>query len=128
MNFIKSYWKAIGIAIVILIVLGWVGSLTGMNRKLFNMALDNFRTDQSRIVRILEETVTERERELAHVYGELDRVKQQQVQAQAETERLRGKIREIQNQRESIVVPSDPDRLVDELHRLGFKSVHRRKR
>jgi len=128
-SFLKKIpsWGWLALAIGIL----WVWqSLSGWaaTSKLYNMALDNLRQDQSRIVRILEETVTERERELANLYEELDRVKQQQVQARAETEKLKGRIRELQAQRENIVVPGDPDRLVDELRRMGLSSAKRIKR
>lgn len=118
-------WFALAIAILFFwqSLSGWAAS-----RKLYDMALDNLRIDQSKIVETLEEIITERERELANIYEELERVKQQQVQARAETERLKGKIRELQAQRENILVPGDPDRLVDELRRFGIGSAHRIKR
>lgn len=128
MNFIKLHWKFILFGIGALVVLVWIGSVTGMNSKLYNMALDNLRQDQGKIVKILEEIVTEREKELATVYEQLERVKQQQAVAQAETERLKGKISELQAQRDNISIPSDPDRLVDELHRMGLGSASRVKR
>jgi seryl-tRNA synthetase len=118
-------WVTLAIAIFFLwqSLSGWAAS-----RKLYDMALDNLRVDQSKIVETLGGIITERERELATIYEELDRVKQQQAQARAETEKLKGKIRELQAQRENILVPEDPDRLVDELRRFGISSAHRIKR
>ncbi len=102
-------------------------SLSGwaVSRKLYDTALDQLRVDQTRVVRTLEEIVTQREKELADLYQEMERLKQQQALARAETERLKGKIRELQNQRDTIVVPGDPDRIVDELRRRGIGSAHR---
>ncbi len=115
-------WLALALAIFFL----WQ-SLSGwaMSRKFYGIALDQLRTDQSRVVKTLEEIVTQREKELADLYQEMERLKQQQALARAETERLKGKIRELQNQRDTIVVPGDPDRIVDELRRRGIGSAHR---
>ena len=118
-------WLALAIAILFLwqSLSGWAAT-----RKLYDMALDNLRADQVKIIETLQEALTEREKELQDLYAEVARVKQQQVQARAETERLKGRIRELQTQRENIVVPGDPDRLVDELCRMGFSSAKRIKR
>ena len=129
LGFLKKipWWAWLALAIAILFLWqsfsGWAAT-----RKLYDMALDNLRQDQSRIVRILSETITEREKELAGLYEELDRIKAQQIQARAETEKLKGRIRELQAQRENIVVPGDPDRIVDELRRHGISSAHRLRR
>lgn len=129
MNLLKKipWWGWLALALVILFIWqsisGWTAS-----RKLYDMVLDNLRLDQNKIVKTLEQTITDREKELAGLYEELDRIKEQQAQARAETERLKGKIHELQVQRENIVVPGDPDLLVDELRRHGLRSVHRRKR
>jgi hypothetical protein len=129
LTFIKKIplwmWLVLAIGILFLwqSLSGWAAT-----RKLYDMALDNLRIDQSRVVEVLEGALAEREKELANLYGELERLKVQQTQARAETERLRGKIRELQAQRENIIVPGDPDRLVDELRKRGISSAHRRKR
>ncbi len=127
MNFIKTYWKLIVGGIIILIVLFWIGSVTGMNKKLYDMALDNLRIDQSRIVQTLEENQTMYEKEIQKLQTELERIKSQQTIVKAENEKLKGKISELQAQREGIVVSSDPDTLVNDLHKLGIKSAIRRK-
>lgn len=127
MNFIKSYWKLIIGGIVIIVVLFWIGSVTGMNKKLYDMVLDNLRTDQSRIVKTLEENQTMYENEIQKLQSELERIKSQQAVVKAENERLKGKISELQAQRENIIVSSDPDILVNDLHKLGIKSTIRRR-
>lgn len=121
------WWGWVALLIVILFLWqslsGWVAS-----RKLYDMALDNLRHDQNKIIETLEEALTEREKELANLYQDLHLLKTQQAQARAETEKLKGKIRELQVQRENILVPVDPDRLVDELRRFGIGSAHRIRR
>jgi phage shock protein A len=118
-------WLALALAILFLwqSLSGWAAS-----RKLYDMALDNLRQDQSRIVKTLSEIVTEREMELAGVYEQLEAVKQQQAQTRAETERLRGKIRELQARRDTIIVSDNPDTLVNDLRGFGIGTAHRIKR
>lgn len=129
LSFMKKipWWLWIGAFVAVFLIWqnlsGWA-----MSRKLYDMALDNLRQDQSKIVRILEETITEREREIAGLEVEIQDVKKQRAVAQAENERLKGKISELQSQRENIVVPSDPGGIVTELRGLGFGSVYRHHR
>jgi len=125
MVFIKAYWKLILIGITTLLILIWIGSATGTSIKLWNMLVDQIRTDQSKVVKILEQTVTERELEIADLERQVEANRQQQFQVRAENDRLKGSIRELQIKREAVVVSGDPDRIVDELHRLGFQSAGR---
>jgi len=122
----KKWWFWLGLVVVAIFLWQYLTAWS-MSSKLYNMALDDLRVDQTKIVRTLEQTVTEREKELADVYSQLEIIKKRQIVVQIEVERLRGKINELQRQRESYVAPSDPDGLVNELHKLGIGSAHRRK-
>ena len=51
----KIPWKLILIAAGCLFILLLVGSLTGANRKLFNIALDQLREDKSHVIEVQEE-------------------------------------------------------------------------
>jgi len=116
------------VAGIVAILILWQ-SLSGWaySKKLYNMALDNLRTDQSRIVKTLEENQTMYENEIQKLQSELERIKSQQAVVKAENERLKGKVSELQAQRENIIVSSDPDILVNDLHKLGIKSAIRRR-
>ena len=119
------FWLATAIAVFILwqSVSGWAQS-----RKLYNMALDNLRHDQSNVVRVLEENAKMYESELMRVTRELEQLKQHQAAVRAENQRLAGRVYELEREREAIIVPVDPDRLVDGFRKLGLSSAQRRKR
>jgi hypothetical protein len=129
LNFLKKLpwwtWLAAAIAIFILwqSISGWAAS-----RKLYTMALDNLREDQSNVVRVLEENAKIYESELMRVTRELEALKQRQVAVRAENQRLAGRVYELEREREAIIVPNDPNQIVDGFRSLGFKSSHRRRR
>ncbi len=121
-----KWWMWIGVVIVILLfwqyLTGWSTS-----RKLYTLALDNLRTDQTVIVRTLEQTITQRETELADLYKKVDIIQKQRATAQAESERLRGlvdakntEIIKLRKEREAITVPTDITPLADEFRKRGY--------
>jgi len=127
MIWIKAHWKLALIGIGVIIALIWVGSITGTNRKLWNMLANQIRTDQTAIVRTLEDTITQRETELADLYKKVDAIQKQRVTAQAESERLRGlvdakniEIAKLRKEREAIIVPGDINTLADEFRKRGY--------
>ena len=118
-------WLAAAVAIFILwqSISGWAAG-----RKLYNMALDNLRHDQSRVVEVLEENNEMYLKELDRVTHELEQLKQQQAAVRAENQRLAGRIYELERERETLVISSDPDSIVSGLRKLGIGSAHRRHR
>ena len=72
------------------------------------------------------------EMEIARLQGEVERLQKKKVIVQAKTAqsatevaRLKGRINDLQIQIQSIVVSDNPDRILDDLHSLGFRSVKR---
>lgn len=129
----KIPWKLILIAAGCLFILLLVGSLTGANRKLFNIALDQLREDKSHVIEVQEENQKWYEGEIKTLQEELDRVQREKAALQneknqlaSEREALKGWIRELQTKREIIVVSDDPDRVIGDLRKLGLGSVRRR--
>src|SRR3990172_5673589 len=86
-------WLAAAVAIFILwqSISGWAAG-----RKLYNMALDNLRHDQSRVVEVLEENNEMYLKELDRVTHELKQLKQQEAAVRAENQRLAGRIYELE--------------------------------
>lgn len=97
-------------------------------RSLFNQLLDNLREDQSRVIEIKEENDKKYEAEIVRLQEENALIKKELVSVRIEKERLRGKINELQTSREGIIIPSDPDGLVDDFRKMGFGSTERRKK
>ena len=126
------WWAWAAGAVVILIVINQVsGSI--YSRKLWNVVADQIRDDQSRVVRTLEENQRMYEAEITRLLSEAEGIRKEQESARAETERLKGVIREkdgeilaLRAERDSIVVPSDPGAVVDELRRLGYGTARRK--
>ena len=118
----------------ILFFANWVsGSI--YSGKVWNMVADQIRVDQSRIIEVKEENEKMYEAEILRLQEDLDKLKAQKLAAQAETERLKGLVREkdgeilaLKKEREAIVVAADPRDLVGELHRMGFGSARIRSR
>ena len=121
----KIPWKLIAVAVGVLIVLVMIAYPNQVAKKYFGMLVDQIRVDQSNIVKTLEESVTKREIEIADLEQQIEINRMQQIQVRAENDRLKGRLLELQTQRETIVVSGDPDRIVDELRRLGFSSARR---
>lgn len=113
--------------ILILLILSNMGSSYFYKKNLWNLFMDQIRTDQSKIIKTLEENMQYYEKEIMRLQQELENNLKQQAKIRAENETLKEKINELQNQRQVISVPSDADGIVDELHRLGIGSAHRRR-
>ena len=124
---IKKWWFWVAIMIAGIMVWQFLSGWA-MSSKLYNMALNNLRTDQTKVIRTLEQIITQREAELSDLYKKVGAVQKQSTVAQAESERLRklvneknAEIAKLQREREVVVVPVDPDMLVDEFRKRGYR-------
>ncbi len=117
----------------LLLVVAWQ-SLSGwaIARKVYNLALDNLRQDQTNVIQAKEENERMYEMEIARLQGEVERLQKekaavqvQAAQSAAEVTRLKGRIYDLQTQLQNIVVSDDPDRIIDDLRNLGFRSIRR---
>lgn len=126
------WWVWIGTFVAILLIWqnlsGWAAS-----RKLYNMALDQLREDQANVIEAKEEWIKTCEDEILRLQAEKERlqkekavVQKQAIESAVEVTRLKGKIGELQTQLQNIVVSDDPDRILDDLRRMGFSSVRRK--
>lgn len=121
-------WGWVGIGIAILLMVNSASSYF-YQRSLFNFALDNLRKDKTAIVEDLNENLKVRNQTIADLKKQVKEVQKQERVAQAESERLRrldlekdAQILAFKKEREAIIVSGDPDRLVDELHKMGYLS------
>ena len=130
-TFLKKipWWVWIGAFVTVLLIWqnlsGWA-----MSRKLYTMALDNLRTDQTRVVETLQENQKMYEAEIANLQAEKERlqkekatVQKQAVESAVEVTRLKGRIGELQTQLQNIIVSDDPSKIVEDLRELGLKSI-----
>jgi peptidoglycan hydrolase CwlO-like protein len=126
----KIPWWAWAVLLIVIVLIwqnltGWAAA-----RQVYTQALDNLRTDQSRVVEALQENQKMYEAEIAKLQTELEKVQKQKQEIVVQRNRLlsenevyKGRIRELQAQRDSIVVPSDLAGIIDGFHKLGFGSV-----
>jgi len=127
-------WLWVIVALAILLLINQVSAWT-TNRSLFNLALDQIRTDQTQVIEVLEHNMQAYEAEIKRLIDEVNTVRQRQSVVRAENERLKGLINQqeaeiiaLRRERENIIVSTDPDALVNDLHGLGFRSARKRTR
>lgn len=130
LEYIRKYWKFIAIGVIIILffwqyIAGWA-----QTRNLYNQLLDNLREDKTKVIEVLEERVTNYEMEIANLQEEVEKVrkdrevlKAESTKANAEVARLKEVNRELEGRRENIVAPSDINKLIDDLHKFGLKSI-----
>jgi uncharacterized protein Yka (UPF0111/DUF47 family) len=132
LKFLKKFqWWPWIIAIVLAILFWQHVSGWSVSRKLFNMALDQFRADQTRIVEQKDEWIKTCEDEIGRLEAEQERLKKEKAavqqranQSAAEVARLEGENDALHKRLREIIIPDDPDRIVDNL-RKRFPSIRK---
>jgi uncharacterized coiled-coil DUF342 family protein len=74
----------------------------------------------------LEKDNVANQKEKEGLYGQLNNLKNQRAELKKERDGLKNKIKELQDARDKIVVPDNPDDLVLLFRKLGILSTHRR--
>jgi len=130
---LKRWWFWAGIVILVFILWQQVTAWS-VSRKLYDTVLNNLREDQSKVIRIMEENMEGYEQEIGRLSTELELIKKEKRilkakadKSAAEVIRLKGEIDELQIQLQNISVSDDPDRIIDDLRRMGFGSIRRRR-
>jgi cell division protein FtsB len=129
---IKKWWFWVGIIIFGLFLWqyfsGWA-----MSSKLYKIALDNLREDQTRIVKTLEGELSQRETEIAGLEKEKKQLQKNVVLLQKrdgesvkEITRLEGVVYDLRVKLKNVVVSTDPDILIGDLQKR-FPSVKRKR-
>ena len=129
----KIPWKWIIIGAVLVGVALYL-YYSGVAAGAFRAVLDQLRSDESRVIKVHEENEKMYEDEITRLQGEVDQVKKEKATLQAEKiqvanerDALKGWINELQTKRDIIVVSDDPDRIIDDLRKLGLSGIRRRR-
>jgi len=126
------WWGWVGAIVAILLL--WQ-SLSGWaySRKLYGMALDNLRKDESRVIRdkdewikVCESAILDLKKEVDKIEREKARVQLEANQSAVEVARLKGRINELQEMLKRIVISNDLDVVINDLKRYGLRSIRRR--
>jgi len=127
------WWGWIIIAIVIIFLLNYASSLV-LNRSLFNMALDNLRKDQAQALedrdeqlKLIRQQNRQYQEQIKEVQKEKEVMKQRAIQSEAKVSKLEGENDALRKKIDSIVVSDDPDHIIDDLNKAGFKSIKRKR-
>jgi chromosome segregation ATPase len=132
LSFVKKMPFWFWIALAVFIFLAWQ-SLSGwaMSRKLYKMALNNLRQDQTQIIKEKDAWIKTCEDEIKQLAIEKERiqkekaaVQQQANQSAAEVARLKGENNALRKQIRDIIIPDDPDRIIDDL-RKRFPTIRK---
>lgn len=130
--FLKKFPWWFWVALIVFIIIVWQGmSGWAMSRNLYNMALNQLREDQARIIEQKEEWIKTCEEEIARLQEEKERIQKEKAAVQrranasaAEVARLEGENDALRKKLHEIVIPDDPDRIVDGL-RKRFPSIRK---
>ena len=139
MNFIKSHWKLLLIAVGVVILLGWIGSVTGTNGKLYDMLMDQLTADKNKLVKDQAEWIKTCEGEIRTLAADkveaekeklaaLQRVidaEERATVAEMRVAEKEGRIRDLEKKLRDIVVSGDPDALVKHLQGYGIRIHYR---
>jgi len=128
MSFIKKIPWFVWVGLIIAILFLWQ-NLSGYaySNKLWNMVKDQIVADEKRIIEDLEKDNLANQKEKEGLYQALRESENKRHLVEQENARLKARDQELTDAIQNITVPTDPDALVDLLHKLGLKSVQRRK-
>lgn len=126
--FKKVPWWGWGIIIVSVFLIINFASSRVLNRSLFNMALDQLREDKTAIVERLKKDQKEKAKDIADLQNKVKDVQRKRASAEAESKRLARLVNEkdteidrLKDERDRIVIPTDPNALADEFRKRGYK-------
>lgn len=130
LNLLKKFPWWVWVALVVGIIVIWqIATAGAMANKLYKMALNQLRQDQTNIIKEKDEWIKTCEDQIAKLAEEKAAIQKQKAAAQqeanrsaAEVARLKGENDALRIALQNIVVPTDPDKLIDGL-RKRFPSI-----
>jgi len=130
MIWIKSHWKLLLTIIIGLLIALWILSVTGMNKELYNMMLNQLREDKTAVVEGLKKELDITKQEKAKIKEEQialakekEQWRQRSLREAEENTKLKGEVNVLKTKLSQIVVSDDPKKIIDDLHRSGIKSI-----
>jgi hypothetical protein len=120
------------IALAVFIFLAWQ-SLSGwaMSRKLYKMALNNLRQDQTQIIKEKDAWIKTCEDEILQIKAEKDKIAKEKIIAQQDATNSKVKVVRLEGENDAlrikirnVIVSDDPDRIIDDL-RKRFPSIRK---
>lgn len=129
MTFFKKIpWWGWGIIILSFFLIINFASSRVLNRSLFNMALDQLREDKTAIVENLKKDQKEKAKAISDLQNKVKDIQRMRASAEAESKRLARLVNEkdteidrLKDERDRIVIPTDPNSLADEFRKRGYK-------
>ncbi|MDP2362991.1 MAG: hypothetical protein Q8M94_04375 [Ignavibacteria bacterium] len=121
------WWFWVGLLIAFFLI--WQ-SLSGwaVSHKLYSLALDQLREDKTAIVEKLKQDQTEKAKAIVDLQNKVKDVQRKRAAAEAESQRLARLVNEknneiiaLKDERDRIVIPTDPNALADEFRKRGYK-------
>lgn len=126
-----SWWGWILIIVVVLFLFNYASSMM-MNRSLFNVVLDSIRKDQIQALedrdeqlKLVREQNKRYQEQVKEVQREKEVMRQRAERSAAEVARLKGENNALRQALQNVVVSNDPDRIIDDLNKMGYGPVRR---
>ncbi len=115
-------WMA-GVVLVLFVVNLASGAI--YSKKLWNMVRSEIVADEKRIIEEREKFIGQLLLEKQGYLNQIEGLKKEKGYVQKERDGYAADLRRIRNQRETIIVPTDPSLIMDEFHKRGYKSLRR---
>jgi peptidoglycan hydrolase CwlO-like protein len=127
--FIKSHWLFFLVVSCSLAVF-LAGHFSGANSKAYNMLLDTLRADQSRVVKVLSDSLSQSEQEIAALQDAKAQLQKEKATLQKKADessakviQLNGEIDALNKKYKDYIAPSDPAAIIDDLRKLGIGPI-----
>lgn len=119
-------WALLGIGLIFVLVV--IAQATGTNVKLWKIIKESITHEQQVIIETLEQANEELEKERTEIYAEIEKVRKERDLAKVKSKEWEEKYNALKVDFANIIIPSDPDAIVNELRALGLRSAHRYQR
>ena len=128
LNFVTKYWKWIAVAVAAILLLSWVNSRAQLTGKLWGMLFQEIKDDREAIEKDLVGEINRLVDEKEGILKKLTILQADKDRLQKEKESLQNEKINLQNKLDTLVVPSQPNAIVDSLRELGLGSARARPR
>jgi peptidoglycan hydrolase CwlO-like protein len=124
---IKAHWLIILIVLAVIVAIFY---FSGGSSAAYKMLIDTLRTDQSKVVQVLEQQLSSSEKDVAALEAAKAQLQKDKATLQkkadessAKVTQLNGEIDALQKKYAAYSAPTDPNAIIDDLHKLGIGSI-----
>jgi uncharacterized coiled-coil DUF342 family protein len=123
LTWLGNHWKLVALGLAILLIAYGVWSRT--DKTLFNMLATQYRQDESQAIKDRDEELAKLDKERDSVLNQLAQVQKEKDSYAAKYNDINKKYLDLVDAVGHIVVPTDLNAIIDDLHKHGYSSATR---